>query len=165
MANWIIGTDKFNETLDRWLAWNEQKDADWLSRNKEKIPPNFRSHTGKLYRGMTVNADFLQKVEKGKLTFDTHTSWSKDMNMAKKFATDERYMVGKAKEDSVKILISKVISTSKQIIDIHGYVLFMGTYQLEMVGFDELSLDSAMKEEEVLVQKGIKITKSDIKFI
>lgn len=163
--SWIIGTEDFNKNLNRWLDLNDQKAADFLHKNKNKIPPTFRSYTSKLYRGMTIPATLLQEISTKGITFKTHTSWSKDEKIARKFIDDPQYSLVKAKESSVKIVIVKTISSPSQIIDIDGFVMFMGIPQLEMQGFDELALDSANKEKEILISSGVRINKSDIKVL
>jgi hypothetical protein len=41
----------------------------------------------------------------------------------------------------------------------------MGMQQLEMLGYDETNLESAFKEKEVLVSKGIRISQNDFKIL
>lgn len=159
---YITGTDKFNENLDDWLFKNDQKNAEWLFKNKNKIPKTFRSYSKTLYRGMTINAEFLKDVYTGKMKFNNHTSWTKDIKIAEKFVNDPKYSIAKK---GVKIIIQKKIPNNMQILDIHNYVLFTGIDQLELAGIDELSLDSAIKEQEILICKNLKIDKNDIKFL
>ena len=162
---WIIGTEEFNKNLDGWLSHNDQKNSDFLNKNKNKIPPTFRQYSGKLYRGMAVNADFIIQLEKGGVTFKTNSSWSKSDKVAKGFVNDPSFRIGKKTDTEIKILITKKINPSLQILDIDAFVMFMGIPQLEMQGIDELALDSALKEKEVLISSGIKITSRDIKFL
>jgi hypothetical protein len=100
------------------------------------------------------------------MKFAAHSSWSKDRNTAKKFVNDPAYSIVKDnKSTKIKILISKTISKTSQILDIDGFVMFMGAEQLEMQGMDAMSLDSALKEKEVLVAKGVVIKVADITMI
>ena len=164
MSNWIIGTDDFREKLDSWLLRSDQPSGDFLFRNKSKIPPVFQSYKSKLYRGMIVDQAFIDKVNTAGLTFTTHTSWSKDMNIAKKFATDPKFSIA-SKKDGIVVLLEKTITSTHQILDIDGFVSFMGLSQLSMMGYDEVNLDSAAKEKEILIAKGVKITKRDLKLL
>lgn len=161
---YIIGTEKFNKNLDDWLFKNNQINAEFLRKNKNKIPPLFRQYTGILYRGMTVDEDFMFSVENNTVKFSNNTSWTKDKRIAEKFITDPAFKVGNSNA-AVKIIISKKIHSSFQILDIDAFVLFMGVPQLAMQGIDEMSLDSAIKEKEVLISSGIKILKQDVKRI
>ena len=57
----------------------------------------------------------------------------------------------------MNILITKKIPPSKIILNIHNLVMFTGG-----IGLDDLSVDSAFKKQEILVDKGTKITEKDI---
>jgi hypothetical protein len=61
--------------------------------------------------------------------------------------------------------MSKVVSQKDMIIDIDGFVAFMGVKQLEVLGYDEMNIDSALKEKEVLVAKGVVVTRADYNII
>lgn len=161
---YIIGTEKFNKNLDDWLFKNNQINAEFLRNNKGKIPLMFRQYNGTLYRGMTVDEDFMNNVENNNIKFSNNTSWTKDKRIAEKFISDPAFRVGN-KEAAFKIIISKRIPSSYQILDIEAFVLFMGVPQLSMQGIDDMSLDSAVKEKEVLISSGIKILKQEIKQI
>jgi hypothetical protein len=161
---YIIGTEKFNKNLDAWLAKNNQTNAEFLRKNKNHIPQMFRQYTGLLYRGMTVDEDFIYNVNKNDIKFTNNTSWTKDKKIAEKFINDKSFKVN-SKTNKYKIIISKRILPKDQILDIESFVMFMGIPQLEMQGIDELSLDSALKEKEVLISSGIKILKQEIKQI
>lgn len=163
MANVIIGDTKFISNLDDWLFKNSQENADWIYKNKNGIPDMFRNYTKPLYRGMTVDSSFLSDVESGKMKFKAHSSWSKSKDAAKKFVNDPAFKI--SSKDGVKILIEKKIGKSQQILDIHSLVMFMGEPQLTMLGMDGMNVDSAFKEQEVLVAKNILITMKDITFI
>lgn len=161
---YIIGTEKFIQSLDSWIFKNNQVDAEYLYRNKSKIPTMFQSYSKKLYRGMTVDDETLDRIYKNSFSFDKHTSWSKDQNIARKFVDDPKYAIGSSKGKQ-KLIVEKVFTSSQQILDIDTFILFMGHAQLEMMGFDEMSLDSAMKEKEVLISKGAKLLRTDFKLI
>ena len=60
------------------------------------------------------------------------------------------------------IIIKKKIAPTQIVIDVHGFCLFMGEDQLVMLGLDDMSFDSAVKEQEVLVRKGVKVIAKDI---
>lgn len=163
MADYIIGTEAFTKRLDAWLFTSKQEDADFLHKNKNKIPDMFRSYTRPLYRGMFVNEDFINKIQKVPVVLDNHTSWSKDKAIALKFIRDSKFQI--QNRGTFPILITLNISRQSQIIDIDSFVLFMGTQQLELLGYDETNLDSAKKEKEVLASKGLRIKKENIENI
>lgn len=160
----MIGQPEFIKNLDDWLFKNDQKNAAWINTNKAKIPPTFQQYTKPLYRGMKVNSEFMELVKDNKLTFKNFTSWSKSEKVAKGFVNDPKYSIA-GSDSNIKILIKKTIPNSKMILDIHSLVMFMGVDQLEMLGLDALSGDSAMKEEEILIDKGIKISIKDVSFL
>lgn len=166
MADYVIGTDIFKRNLDDWLFKNDQANANFLFINRNKIPQVFRSYRQKLYRGMYMDDDMLEKLnDSGFLTLNKHTSWSKDENIATKFITDDKFSLGRSNIDKKKVIINKIIPTSSQILDIDSFVLFMGAQQMIMLGYDEMNIDSAIKEKEVLISKGIRVSKSEIKIV
>ena len=164
MPNYIIGKPEFVKNLDDWLFKNDQKNAAWIASNKSGIPPMFQQYTKPLYRGMKVNSEFMELAKNGKLTFKSFTSWSKSEKIAKGFVNDPKYSIA-GSDSNIKILIKKTVPSSAMILDIHSFVMFMGVDQLEMLGLDALSADSAVKEEEILINKGVKISIKDISFI
>lgn len=159
----IIQTEKFAKHLDAWLMSNKPIDGKYLSSAKNSVPQLFRNYTQTLYRGMTVDGDFLEKANTTGVTFKSQTSWSKEKKIAIGFVKDDRFRV--SNKSGTQILISKKIPQAKQVLDVHSFVSFMGAYQLETLGYDEMNIDSAMKEFEVIVDKGIKITMKDIEFL
>lgn len=157
----IIGEQEFIKRLDAWVFKNTQADAAWIAGKKSSgIPPYFRTFKEPLYRGMIVDPLFLESVNAGKMVFKDYTSWTKDPSLAKKFAGDKKYSI--AKKGTIPILIKKAVNPSDQILDIDSLIQFMGMQQMIMLGFDELALDSASKESEVLCEKGIKILAKDV---
>lgn len=163
MAGYIIGSPEFIKNLDGWLANNKQMNADWLARNKAGIPTMFTQYSQTLYRGMIVDDSFInQMVEKG-VKFTNHSSWTKDKKIAQSFFNDPKYRTTNNK--GYKLLIEKKFTSNNIVLDIHSFCMFMGEAQLTMLGVDDLSFDSAMNEQEVLVKKGITINKKDAKVV
>jgi hypothetical protein len=156
---YIIGTPEFIKKLDNWIAHNDKSDANWIKSKKNLIPLMFRTYNQYLYRGMVID-----EIGKSGLTFDQVSSWTRSEKLAIAFATDPKFKTSKSK-GALSILIKKKIPASKIIFDIYGFFLFMGEAQLEMLGVDDTSIDSIKKEQEVLVDKGIKILTSDIKYL
>ena len=163
MTQYIIGHPDFVKNLDDWLFKNDQKNAAWIASKVTQIPPPFKTYSGFLYRGMSVDKDFQDKISApgGSITFSNFSSWSKSEKIARSFVDDPKYVVGDKGSKKIFILLKRKFTPAQIVLDIHGFVLFMGTSQLEMLGVDEMSLDSAMNEEEVLIKKGLKITKKD----
>ena len=146
----------FTKALDGWLERNEQKYALALSK-AQGIPDHFMFE-GTLYRGMVVDADFMNLVQNGKMKFDSFTSWTRDKKVAEKFMKDPRFKT--TNKSGIGIIITKKVKKSDCVLDIYSYSLFTGG-----VGLDPLSFDSAIKEQEVLLKKGLKISDKDIKIV
>lgn len=164
MSDYIIGTEPFTKHLDAWLLKSKQEDANFLYTNRAKIPPVFRKYNKTLYRGMIMDQKTLDKIESGgSILLDKHTSWSKDVKVAMKFIKDSSYKI--QGQEGIPVILTKVINPSEQIIDIDSFVLFMGESQLIMIGYDEINLDSAQKEKEVLIAKGVRITRDNVEKI
>lgn len=158
-----IQSPEFIRHLDGWLGLNKQTHADWLASNRPKIPPMFLKFDQPLYRGMQVDNDFMKKLEKG-ISLHQHASFSKDQKVGNAFIKDDRFRMRNAK-NLTSILIKKKVPTASIILDIHAYCLFLGEGALSVAGMDEMSYDSAVKESEVLVRKGLKITMKDVTII
>lgn len=112
---------------------------------------------------MIVDDEFVDRIKAGKVVFDKHTSWSKDERMARKFIDDPSYSIGS--EGRHKIMLSKTFIPRDQIFDIDSFISFMGVKQLGVLGYDETNLDSASKEKEVIISKGISLMRTDYQFI
>jgi adenylate kinase family enzyme len=163
--NNIVYDKTFIKHLDEWLLKSDQKNAEYLFQNMSKVPSIFRSYSKFLYRGMTIDQDrYDLMIDKGYIT-TSHRSWSKNESVAKKFADDPLIIRGKSTAKKLKIMIKKKINKKYQILDIHSLCNFIGEDQMIELGLDEMNFDSAFKEEEVLIAKGIKITKKDFKLI
>lgn len=160
----IIGDQKFIKVLDDWLFKNDQASATWLLRNKMGIPEMFRNHSGFLYRGMFIEPELFQEISEKGIAMKTLSSWTTEEKVARRFATDATASGSKAK-GNIRIIIKKKVSVAKQILNIQKLIEFMGTNQMISLGLDDLSADSALKEFEVLCDKGIKITSKDITLI
>ena len=156
----IFEDPQFVKTLDAWLANNDQKAAQALSLYKSRVPPMFSRYSGSLYRGMIVDQKFMTDAESGKLATPTakFSSWSKDKTIATKFAKDSKYKT--SSKSGIPILVTLKNPLNSVVMDINGICLFAG-YDMLQLGLDDLSLDSAIKEQEVLLS-GVKITKSMI---
>lgn len=162
---YIIGTPDFIKNLDGWLFKNEQRYAEYILKNKNGIPPMFTTVNQTLYRGMKVDKDFIEKMTSPSgIKLHAHSSWSKDKKLAMKFAVDPDAKLDK-KTAWYSIIIEKKITPSNVILDIHNFCMFMGEAQLTMLGLDESSFDSAVKESEVLIKKGLVIKKKDVKLV
>lgn len=164
----LEGKDKeqFVKLLDDWIFKNTQESINRMSKYVQKLPTYFKNYNSPLYRGMAVDGSFLELAKSTKgVTFNTHTSWSKNEDVAKRFVKDPSKSIAKNGKDRVNILIKKNISSSYIILDIHNLVMFLGPTDLENYGMDEGSIKDAIEEQEVLIKKGIKITMKDITFI
>lgn len=116
--------------------------------------------TNTLYRGVYVTPDFANSKTS---RLNKSTSWSKNKNMAMNFIDNKKYSI-RDSSNRIPILITKKISTNDIILDIDAFVNFYGKDKLIYMGFDDLAVDSALKEAEVLI-KPITISKSDYVFL
>ena len=164
--DYIIQKEEFRDNLSNWLFRNNQESAEYLFKNKEKIPSVFRNSKTKLYRGLAVSEEVIRLLEDNKFVTKKHTSWTKSENIAKKFITDPKYQIADKKDDKlIKIILYKTITPNMQVLDIDSFVLFMGMQQLEFLGYDHIDLDSATTEQEVLIAKELKISKTEYKIL
>lgn len=147
------------KNLSLWLEHSDQAAATYLKNNSSKIPPMFRIYNKQLYRGMSVDEKWLKAAELNQAVINRFTSWSKSETIAIGFLSDPSLKISDRKGH--KILIKKTISSNDVIIDIHSLALFLGIKDFVSQGLDSLAADSALKEQEVLVNKGIRIKKND----
>lgn len=145
--------------LNKWLQYSDQTSAAYLKNNSSKIPPMFRMYNKQLYRGMFVDEKWLKAAELNQAVIKPFTSWSKDEKIARGFLNDPNLKISDKKGQ--KILIKKSISSNDIILDIHSLALFLGIKDFVKQGLDDLAGDSALKEQEVLVNKGIRIKKNE----
>lgn len=160
---YIIGTDQFRSALDSWLLKSDQRSAQYLEQNKSGIPDYFRRYNQTLFRGMVVDEKFLDSLTKGTARLDGISSWSKDQKIAEAFLEEGKFKF--TKNQGTKVLLKKKFLPQNQILDIESFVLYMGVQQLIFLGYDEVNLDSAIKEKEVLITKGVRIGKTEFSII
>lgn len=157
----IVGDAKFIETFGDWILKKAQTSANWLAKNKNGIPPKFREYADFLYIGMTISPEVLIDIQDNGMTFSTYTTWSKDLKVAKKSAMTRTGVNANA----IRVVVKKKVPPKNQIIDIQGFVEFMGTQQLMTLGMDKRTSDLAINGAEVLCDVGLKITAKDLIFI
>lgn len=118
--------------IEHWLESSCQECAKRLF-TSQKIPTQFKSYKGKLYRGIVSDSYTHTKQ---------FTSWTKDKSVALKFLSDKKYATGKTGNG----LLLTIDATSLDVLDIQNLVLFCGNKNLDSIAFD-----SATKEGEVIV--------------
>jgi len=139
----IITDKKFIKNIEKYVDMNDFKDLDFIIKNSEKIPAYFNKEDI-FYRGMILTDEELDIVNNNNFKLNRVTSLTKDKNIAIKFATDPKYRI--KNKQGTPVLITKKF---KPIIDIDAYIQYM--YSSDLLGdFDDLALDSAMKEKEVI---------------
>lgn len=164
--DYIIQKEDFRDNLSNWLFRNNQEAAEYLFKNKEKIPSVFRNSKAKLYRGLAVSEEVIRLLEDNKFVTKKHTSWSKSESVAKKFVSDPAFQISNDKNDRlIKVILVKQILPKHQILDIDAFVSFMGISQLQILGYDEIDLESAIKEQEVLIAKELKVSRTEYKIL
>ncbi len=149
---------EFVRNLDKFLFNSSTVSSAYLNSNKTKIPALFKSYTKTLCRGQFLSEkEYIQLLD-GKFKLERVTSWTKDRKIAEKFLKDPQYIYqSRGKE---KIILLKEFQITDIILDIDAYVSFYGEKRLVELGFDELNIDSALKEQEVLIAP-VKIKKDE----
>lgn len=151
---------KYCTALNSWLEHSDQRAAEILFAKRHDIPQMFRTYTKTLYRGMVVDQQFLDKLNKKPQTAPFYTSWSKDKKVSLGFLKDPAFKI--STKSNIDTLLEKTFTTSDIVVDIHSLSLFLGMGPMADLGIDELAIDSSLKELEILIRKGITITKKDI---
>lgn len=152
LAN-VVFDKNFVKSVENFVFKNEKKYSAEIAKQKANIPAMFRTG-GVFYRGMV-----LQDVET--LTLSDISSWTTDLKMATRFATDASKRVKDTPGQAY--IFKKNIPANKVILNIANYVGFLNnSFALDQFNFDESTLEMALEEAEVLVEKGIKLVKSDI---
>ena len=142
-------SSEFIKNLDSYLFNPNASASSYLKTNKSRIPLVFRSCNKTLYRGVFLSDEERKLLDVGKFRFDRVTSWTKDLSIAESFLRDAKYKIQNKK--NVHVVLKKNFQVNDIIIDIDAYVQFYGEKKLLEMGFDDLNIDSAMKEKEVLV--------------
>lgn len=164
MQNNFIETSEFIKHLDNWLLKSEQRDAQYLNLNSNKIPSIFKKRFS-LYRSVSLKIEDVNTLLKNKkLKIEKVTSWSKDKNIALRFTQDKNMKLRNFNEKRIDLLYNKMFSSNDIIIDIDSFVNFYGETKLLEMGIDDLNIDSAMKEKEVLI-KPFYLDIEDIEFV
>lgn len=116
----------------------------------------------KLYRGMIVDSDFMDKASKGQgITLKGFSSWSKSKDVAMAFLRDPKYKTTSKSDTKVLIEITNPQQTSV-VLDINSLLLYTGFELISSGNLDPLSMDSAIKEEEVIM-KDVVVRKAMVK--
>lgn len=138
----------FVKNIDNFLFKSDEVSKSYLSKNKTKIPIMFRNYPKTLYRGLILDGQDFLVLQDGKYKTKI-SSWTKDQSITQKFINDPKYRI--QSKNTNKIILQKKIYQQYIIIDIDSYFNFYPSSKLEEMGFDELNIDSALKEQEVLV--------------
>jgi len=166
MKNWlkyieekeyVIYDAKFIKNIEEFVFKNDKKYLRNIAKVKSKIPIMFRKPQV-LYRGMKLSLAVIQDIQEGKnLILDDFSSWTKDAKMAERFISDR----SKAMKETGTGVVFKKKFDKKIILDIQGLIMFLdGSGRID--DFDEGTKDDAIEEAEVIVDKGIKLSKKDI---
>lgn len=142
-------SSEFIKNLDSYLFNPNALASSYLKTNKNRIPLVFRSCNKTLYRGMFLSDEDRKLLDNGKFRFDRVTSWTKESSIAEAFLKDVKFKIQNKK--STPVVLKKNFQVNDIIIDIDAYVQFYGEKKLLEMGFDDLNIDSAMKEKEVLI--------------
>lgn len=118
----------------------------------------------KLYRGMIVDSDFMDKASKGQgITLKGFSSWTKSKDVAMAFLRDPKYKTTSKSGTKVLIEITNPQQTSV-VLDINSLLLYTGFELISSGNLDPLSMDSAIKEEEVIM-KDVVVRKAMVKMV
>lgn len=139
----------FVRNLDKFLFDANPTSSAYLNSNRSKVPVMFRNYSSTLYRGMFLSKKEFEDLTNGKFSLGRVTSWTKDKKIAEKFLNDPKFVFQNRNSD--KVIFQKKFSQTHIILDIDAYVSFYGEKKLMELGFDEMNIDSAIKEKEVLI--------------
>jgi len=157
----IIYNEQFIRNVDAWVFKNDQTKAAYLKKQKANIPQMFRMYNGTLYRGMIVDPAFMYEMStKGSIKFNVFSSWTKDERLAKKFATSAQFRT--TSKTGIPILLKFRPPVNRIILDIESLIHFLGEDQLLILGMDEMSINSVVKEKEVLIDKQITVKNTSV---
>lgn len=160
----ILGDKLFVRALDSWLVKNDQASGKIIERGAKKLPQMFTTAKTKLYRGMIVDSDFMDKVGKGQgITLKGFSSWSKSKDVAVAFVNDPKYRTTAKTGTKVIIELQNPQQTSV-VLDINSLLLYAGFELVASGDLDPLAMDSAIKEEEVIM-KDVVVRKSMVKVV
>jgi hypothetical protein len=153
----VIFETKFIKAVEDYVFKNESKYLNYVIKSKSKIHKQFLK-SGTYYRGMILDEKSYELLQNNKLKFNDISSWSTDLKIAKNFVTSSKFIT-KGKKGK-KVILKKKISSKDVILNIYDYVLFMYSSG-KLDDFDEVTLDSALKEKETIINK-IDINKKDL---
>lgn len=155
MSDPFIESKDFIEHLNSWLFKSTSKDSNWIYSNRNKIPKYFRINKNYLYKGL-IGVPELFQFKTGFVRLDGVVSFSEDEHVAKSFVNDSKFKFRNS--NGIKIIVKKRFTNI--VFDIYKYYLYYGENKLTAMGFDDLNIDSMMKEKEILL-KDVKVYAKD----
>lgn len=156
----IINSSEFARNLAGWLKSKSPNNARYFSAKRNDIPIEFRNYTSKpLYLCLLVDLTFMGSVKEGKAVIGNFTDWYKDKNIA--ISNTIKYH----KDPVFKILVTKKISQYDIILDIDLFSLFTGRDGLLNLDIPPREVRNALSNQQVLVNRNIKITNLDYDII
>jgi hypothetical protein len=150
------------EALDTWISGEEepgdnQKFAKQLDKLSKHLPPEIKSYSGTLYRGVIVADNALSKCLKQDkpLTYHSrkYSSWSTWKQVAEEFATDEFSHKGYK-----GVVFAKKFDSSQVVVDIEALAEYLGNIIEKYPSILRFTHSDA--QGEIL----IKLTTADLKF-
>lgn len=106
----------------------------------------------------------MDKASKGQgITLKGFSSWSKSKDVAMAFLRDPKYKTTSKSGTKVLIEITNPQQTSV-VLDINSLLLYTGFELIPSGNLDPLSMDSAIKEEEVIM-KDVVVRKAMVKMV
>lgn len=148
------------KAVEDYVFKNNPKYANKIAKFKNGIPPMFRS-SKKLYRGMILDDKSFSILENGKFVLKDISSWTSNKKIAESFVNDPKKIVGNKK--GIKVILVKDFNESEIILDIQSYITFLySSSSLDEFGFDDLTREMAIDEQETLVDKKVKLNKKNI---
>lgn len=155
----MINQRDFSKLVEDWVFKNEPRYALEIAKHIKDIPAVFK-RSAMLYRGMILDNDLIESIKKGyPLTTRAPSSWSSDLNEARRFITDPKTMVARRDPTKTGVIFRKKLSENQIILNIDAFALLFGKDEL---GFDELTYQMAVKERETLAKAGLKLSRNDI---
>lgn len=160
----VVLEKKFIKDVEMYVFKNDKKYVNSIKTKLYQIPAQFRKG-GMFYRGMVLDPDLVDAITKQSykdFVLEDITSWTTDENMARRFVSDQSKMVREQRK-GVGVIFKQKIPDSKVILNLHDYCMFIFFSGIAAENdFDELNMEMALEEKEVLVDAGIRLLKANV---
>lgn len=145
--------------LEKHIDVGGRKWSSEVAKLSQQIPVQFKEVSGYLYRGMVLDQIALDKLKTTGLVLEQFSSWTTSPEIAKRFSVDPKLMM--KNKTGTPVVFKKKIPKSYVIVNIQSFVLFLDNMGM-INDFDPIVMDSAIKEQEILIEAGIRLFEKDV---